>query len=151
MAGGVRGKSVRHRVLVSPRSSFHSVSRPESVFQDIQGVAAALTLNFPNRGRVQLFPIRRLKVANIQRPINTRRNCSRVDAALEENLEFFVCFKVYRPLAQAIGISQSKELDLCTKPIIRLPINQSTAWCGLGRPGATVFFNVLNRINLFTG
>ena len=56
MAGGVGGNSVRHDVLVSPRSSFYMVSRPESVFQDIPGVAAALTLNFLDHDRVQTFP-----------------------------------------------------------------------------------------------
>ena len=55
MAGGVGGSSVRHDVLVSPRSSFHSVSRPESVFQDVQGVAAALTLNLLDHSRVQIL------------------------------------------------------------------------------------------------
>ena len=58
----------------------------------------------------QLFPIERIEVAKIQGPINTRQNWSRVDAALKENVEFFVLFKVCGPLAQAISRSQSKEL-----------------------------------------
>ena len=56
MAGGVWGNSVRHDVLVFPKSSLHRVSRPELVFQDIQGVAAALTLNLLDQSRVHLIP-----------------------------------------------------------------------------------------------
>ena len=47
-------------------------------------------------------------------------------------------FKVFGPLAQAIRRSQSKELKSFTKPKIGLQINHSTAWRGLGRPGATL-------------
>ena len=85
----------------------------------------------------KLFPIGRFKVA-IQQRTNMRQNGSRVNAALKENLEFFVFFKVCGPLAQAIGRIQSEELRFLTKPKIGLQINQSTAWRSLGRPGATV-------------
>ena len=47
-------------------------------------------------------------------------------------------FKACRPLAQAIGRSQLKELKFLTKGRIGLQINQSTDWRGLQRPGATV-------------
>ena len=56
MAGGVGCNSVPHKILLSPRSSLHRVSSPQSVFQDVQGVTAALTLNFLNQSRVQIFP-----------------------------------------------------------------------------------------------
>ena len=56
MAGGVGGNSVRHDVLVSPTSSFHSVSRSESVFLDIQGVATVLALNFLDHSRIRILP-----------------------------------------------------------------------------------------------
>ena len=55
MAGGVEGNRIRYNLLVSPRTSFHSV-RPEWVFQDIQGVAAALTSNFLDHSRIQILP-----------------------------------------------------------------------------------------------
>ena len=55
MAGIVAGNSVRNDVLVSPRSILYSVRRPESVFQDIQGPAAALTLNLLDHSRVKVF------------------------------------------------------------------------------------------------
>ena len=56
MARSLGGNSVRQDVLVSPMSSFHCVSRPESVFWDIQGVAAALTLNLLDQSKIQIFP-----------------------------------------------------------------------------------------------
>ena len=56
MAGGVGGNCIRHDALVSPKSSSHSVPRPELVFQDIQGVAAALTLNLMDHSRIQIIP-----------------------------------------------------------------------------------------------
>ena len=86
----------------------------------------------------KLFPMESISVPQIQGRTNTRQNCSRVDAALKENLEFFVFLKAYGPLAQASRRSQSKELKFFTKAKIGLQINQSTPWCGLGRPGATI-------------
>ena len=86
----------------------------------------------------QVFPMERITVARIQGRTNTRQNCSRVDAALKENSEFFGFSNIWGPFAQAIGRNQSKELKFFTKPKIGLQINQSTAWRGLGRPGATV-------------
>ena len=86
----------------------------------------------------KLFPMESIPVAKIQGRTNTRQNCSRVDAPLKETLEFFVLFKDCRPLGQATRRSQSKELKFFTKAKIRLQINQSTPWSGLGRRGATV-------------
>ena len=85
-----------------------------------------------------LFPMGSISEAKIHGRTNTRQNCSRVDAALKENLVFFVFFKVCRPLAQATRGSQSKELRFCTMAGIGLQIYQSTPWSGLRRPGATV-------------
>ena len=79
-----------------------------------------------------------ISVAKIHGRTNTRQNCSRVDAALKETLEFFLCFRFCRPLAQATRRSQSKELKFFTKAKIGLQIYQSTPWSGLGTPGATV-------------
>ena len=77
----------------------------------------------------QLFSIERIKVAKIQGRTNTRQNCSRVDAPLKENLEFFVFFKVFRTL----GTSHWK------KPIQGAQVlHQGGDWRGLGRLGATV-------------
>ena len=81
---------------------------------------------------LKLFPMEQISVTKIQGRTNTRQNCSRVDAALKENLEFFVFFKVCGPLAQATRRSQSKELKFFTKAKIGLQINQSTPWSGLG-------------------
>ena len=47
-------------------------------------------------------------------------------------------FKVCGPLVQATRRSQSKELNVFTKAKIRLQLNQSTPWSGLGRPGANI-------------
>ena len=55
MAGRVGGCSVRHNVLVSPRGTFSSVSRPKVVFQDIGEVATALTSNFLDNCRIQIL------------------------------------------------------------------------------------------------
>ena len=79
-----------------------------------------------------------ISVTKIQGRKNTRQNCSRVDAALKENLEFFVFFKVCGPLAQATRRSQSKEPKFFTKARIGLHPNQSTPWSGLVRPGGTI-------------
>ena len=84
-----------------------------------------------------LFRMEQISLTKIQGRTNTRQNCSRVDAALKKNLEFFVFFKVCGPLAQATRRSQSKELNFFTKAQIGLQINQWTPWSGLGRPGAT--------------
>ena len=43
---------------------------------------------------LKLFAMEQISVTKIQGRTNTRQNCSRVDAALKENLEFFVLFKV---------------------------------------------------------
>ena len=90
------------------------------------------------RKGLKLFPMEQISVTKIQGRTNARQNCSRDDAALRENLEFFVFFKVSGPLAQATRRSQSKELKLFTKAKIGLQINQSTLWYTLGRPGATI-------------
>ena len=87
---------------------------------------------------LKLFPMEQISVTKIQGRTNTRQNCSRANAALKENLEFFVFFVVCGPLAQATRRSQSKELKFFTKAKIGLQINQSTPWSGLGRPGATI-------------
>ena len=87
---------------------------------------------------LKLFPMEQISVPKIQGRTNTRQICSRVDAALKENLEFFVFFKVCGPLAQATRRSQSKELKFFTKAKIGLQLNQSTPWTSLGRPGATI-------------
>ena len=87
---------------------------------------------------LKLFSMEQISVTKIQGRTNTRQNCSRIDAALKENLEFFVFFKVCAPLAQATRRSQSKELKFLTKAKIGLQINQSTPLSGLGRPGATI-------------
>ena len=87
---------------------------------------------------LKLLTMEQISVPNVQGRTDTRQNCSRVDAALKENLEFFVFFKVCGPLAQATGRSQSKELKFFTKANIGLQLNQSTPWSGLGRPGATI-------------
>ena len=87
---------------------------------------------------LKLFPMEQTLVTKIQGRTNPRHNCSRVDAALKENLEFFVLFKACGPLAQATRRSQSKELKFLTKAKIGLQINQLTPWSGLGRPGATI-------------
>ena len=86
----------------------------------------------------QVFPMVGISVARTHGRTNTRQNCSRVHAALKENLDFFGFFKVCGPLAQATGRSQSKDFKFFIKPKIGLQINQSAAWRGLGRPGATV-------------
>ena len=59
-------------------------------------------------------------------------------------------FKVCGPLAQATIRSQSKELKFFTKPKIGLQINQSTAWRGLGRPGATVHLGMSSTNSTFS-
>ena len=59
---------------------------------------------------LKLFAIEQISVPKIQGRTNTRQNCSRVNAALKESLEFFVFFRVCGPLAQATRRSQSKEL-----------------------------------------
>ena len=87
---------------------------------------------------LKLFPMEQISVTKIQGRTNTRQDCSRVDAALKENLEFFVIFKVCGPLAQATRRSQSEELKFFTKAKIGLQLNQSTPWSGLRRPGATI-------------
>ena len=43
---------------------------------------------------LNLFPMEHISVTKIQGRTHTRQNYSRVDAALRENLEFFVFFKV---------------------------------------------------------
>ena len=86
----------------------------------------------------KLLPMEQISVTKIQGRTNTRQNCCRVDAALRENLESFVFFRVCGPFAQATRRSQSKELKFFTKAKIGLQINQLTAWSGLGRPGATI-------------
>ena len=86
----------------------------------------------------KLFTMEQISVPKIQGRSNTRQNCSRVDAALKENLDFFVFFKVCGPLAQATRGSQSKELKFFTKAKIGLQLSQSTPWSGLGRPGETI-------------
>ena len=45
---------------------------------------------------LKLFPKEQISVTKIQGRTNTRQNCSRVDAALKENLDFFVFLKVVR-------------------------------------------------------
>ena len=87
---------------------------------------------------LKLFPVEQISKIKIQGRTNTRQNCSRVDAALKDNLDFFVFFRVCGPFAQATRRSQSKELKFFTKAKIGLQINQSTPWSGLGRPGATI-------------
>ena len=87
---------------------------------------------------LKLLLMEQTSVTKIQGRTNTRQNCSRVDAALKENLEFLVFFKVCGPLAQATRRSQSKELGFFTKAKIGLQLDQSTLWSGLGRPGATI-------------
>ena len=88
---------------------------------------------------MKLFTLKEAKwTSKIQGRTNTRQNCSRVDAALKEDFEFFVFYKACGPLAQAIRRSQSKEHKSFTKPKIGLRINQSTAWRGPGRPGAAL-------------
>ena len=87
---------------------------------------------------LKLFPMQQISVPKIQGRTSTRQNCSRVDAALKENLEFFVFFKVCGPLAQATRRSQSREPKFFTKAKIGLQLNQSTPWTGLGRPRATI-------------
>ena len=87
---------------------------------------------------LKLFPMEQISIPKIQGRTNAHQNCSRVNAALKENLEFFVFFKVCGPLAQATRRSQSKELKFLTKARIGLQLNQLTPWCGLGRPGATI-------------
>ena len=87
---------------------------------------------------LKLSPMEQTSVTKIQGLTNMHQNCSRVDAALKENLEFFVFFKVCGPLAQATRRSQSKELKFFTKAKTGLQINQSTPWSGLARPGATI-------------
>ena len=83
---------------------------------------------------LKFFPMEQISVPKIQ----GRQNCSRVDAALKENLELVTFFKVCGPLAQATRRSQSKEPKFFTKAKIGLQLNQSTPWSGLGRPGATI-------------
>ena len=87
---------------------------------------------------LKLFPMEQISVTKIQVRTNTHQNCSRVDAALKENFELFVFFKVCGPLAEATRRSQSKELKFFTKSKIGLRLNQSMPWSGLGRPGATI-------------
>ena len=87
---------------------------------------------------LKLFPMEQISVPKIQGRTNTRQNCSRVDAALKGNLEFFGFFKVCGPLAQATRRSQSKEPKFFTKAKIGLQLNESTPWSGLGRPVATI-------------
>ena len=60
-----------------------------------------------------------------------------MNAALKEDLEFFVFFQVCGPLAQAIRRRQYNEFQSFTKPGIGLQIIQSTTLRRLGRPGAT--------------
>ena len=96
----------------------------------------------------KLFPMEQISVTTIQGRTNTRQNCSRVDAVLTENLEFFVFFKVCGPLAQATRRSQSEELNLFTKSKIGLQINQSAPRSGLRRPGATIHPGMLHNLHL---
>ena len=86
----------------------------------------------------KLFPMEQISVTTIQGRTNTRPNPSKVDAALKENLAFFVFFSVSGPLVQAIRRSQSKEVRFFTKAKIGLQISQWTPWSGVGRPGATI-------------
>ena len=51
---------------------------------------------------LKLFPMEQTSVTKIQGRTNTCQNCSRVNAALTENLEFFVFFNVCGP---SCGIS----------------------------------------------
>ena len=73
---------------------------------------------------LKLIHMEQISVTKIQGRTNTRQNCSRVDAALKESLEFFVFFKVCGPLAQATRRSQSKELRFFSKAKIGLQLNQ---------------------------
>ena len=93
----------------------------------------------------KLFLLGPNSVTKIQGRTNTRQNCFRVDAALKENLEFFVFFNVCGPVAQATRRSQSKKLNFFTKAKIGLQINQSTPWSGLGRPGVTIHPGMSSR------
>ena len=86
----------------------------------------------------KLFIMEQTSVPKIQGRAITRQDCCTVDAALKENLEFFVFIKVCGPLAKATRRSQSKELKFFTKAKIRLQLRRSTPWSGLGRPGATM-------------
>ena len=54
---------------------------------------------------LKLFHMEQTSVTKIQGRTNKRQNCSRFDAALKENLEFFVFFKVFWTL----GTSNKKE------------------------------------------
>ena len=87
---------------------------------------------------LKLFPMEQISVPKIQGRTHTRQDSSRVNAALKENFELFVFFKVCGPLAQATGRSLSEEPKFFTKAKIGLQLNQSTPWSGLGRPGATI-------------
>ena len=87
---------------------------------------------------LKLFTLEQISVPKIQGRTNTRQKCSRVNAALKENLELFVFFKVCGPLAQGTRRSQSKELKFLTKAKIGLHLNQALPWSRLGRPGATL-------------
>ena len=75
---------------------------------------------------LKLFPMEQISVPKLQGRTNTRQNCCRVDAAVKENLEFFLFFKVCGPLVQATRRSQSKEPTFFTKAKIGLQLNQST-------------------------
>ena len=87
-------------------------------------------------------------VTKIQGRTNTRQNYSRVDAALKENLEFFLFFKVCGPLAQATRRSQSREPKFFTKAKIGLQLNQSTPWSGLGGPGGTIHLGMSSTTSI---
>ena len=55
---------------------------------------------------MKLFTLKMTKwTSKIQGRTNTRQNCSRVDASLKEDFEFFVFFKSCGGLAQAIRMS----------------------------------------------
>ena len=97
--------------------------------------------NFDDQNGVQkqsLHPHREASwTSKVRGRTNKRQDCSGVDAALKEDLQLFVFFTLFRPLAQAIRRSECKELTSFTTPKIGLQINQSTALRGLVRPGAT--------------
>ena len=56
MAGSAGSNNDGHDILVSSRSNLHGVLRADVVFQDVQGVPAAHTLNLLDQSRFQIFP-----------------------------------------------------------------------------------------------
>ena len=64
----------------------------------------------------QLFPMEQISVTKIQGRTNVRQNCSRVDAALKENLEFFVFLKFVDPWQKLQEVANPRSSSSSPRP-----------------------------------